>query len=120
MKKQGTAATGTVCNPELFEFPAVKRRAVQASFTGADVTSDGGIALLRQVDRKLDFVHVVHRITISPVGAADSTALSVTTDRIINAAANSDTVFFMMDPRIWSRSMKSVATKHLSVEKGLF
>jgi hypothetical protein len=43
-----TVATETICNPELFQFPAVKKRAVTASFTGGDVTSDGGIALLRQ------------------------------------------------------------------------
>jgi hypothetical protein len=44
---------GTVCNPELFVFPAVKKRQVTASFTGGDVTSDGGLLLLRQADRKL-------------------------------------------------------------------
>jgi len=62
MKKQSTAATGTVCNPVLFEFPAVKRRAVEASFTGGDVTSDGGIALLRQVDRKLGLTKQLARV----------------------------------------------------------
>ena len=66
MKKQSTAATGTVCNPELFEFPAVKRRAVQASFTGGDVTSDGGIALLRQVDRKLGLTKRLARVLPDP------------------------------------------------------
>lgn len=66
MKKQSTAATGTVCNPELFEFPAVKRRAVQASFTGGDVTSDGGIALLRQVDRKLGLTKQLARVLPDP------------------------------------------------------
>jgi hypothetical protein len=48
-----TDCAGTVCNPELFVFPAVKRRQVTASFTGGDVTSDGGLLLLRQADRKL-------------------------------------------------------------------
>jgi hypothetical protein len=52
MNTKHTAATGTVCNPELFQFPAVKKRAVSASFTGGDVTSDGGITLLRQADRR--------------------------------------------------------------------
>ena len=45
--------TGTVCNPELFQFPAVKKRRVTGSFTGGDVTSDGGLPLLRQLDRRL-------------------------------------------------------------------
>jgi hypothetical protein len=48
-----TDCAGTVCNPELFVFPAVKKRQVTASFTGGDVTSDGGLLLLRQADRKL-------------------------------------------------------------------
>ena len=53
MNTQPTATTGTVCNPELFPFPAVKKRHVTASFTGGDVTSDGGLPLLRQMDRRL-------------------------------------------------------------------
>ena len=36
-----------------FEFPALNRRRVQASFTGGDVSSDGGLLLVRQADRKL-------------------------------------------------------------------
>ena len=43
MKEKHTAATGTVCTPELFEYPAVKKRTVTASFTGGEVSSDGGI-----------------------------------------------------------------------------
>jgi len=62
MKKQSTAATGTVCTPELFRLPAVKRRTVEASFTGGEVTSDGGIALLRQVDRKLGLTKQLARV----------------------------------------------------------
>jgi hypothetical protein len=37
----------------LFEFPVVNRRRVQASFSGGDVSSDGGLLLVRQADRKL-------------------------------------------------------------------
>ena len=48
-----TDCAGTVCNPELFVFPVVKRRPVTASFSGGDVTSDGGLLLLRQADRQL-------------------------------------------------------------------
>ena len=53
MNAQPTATTGTVCNPELFKFPAVKKRLVAASFSGGEVTSDGGLPLLRQLDRRL-------------------------------------------------------------------
>jgi hypothetical protein len=43
----------TVCTQSAFEFPVANRRCVQASFTGGDVSSDGGLVLLRQVDRRL-------------------------------------------------------------------
>lgn len=43
----------TVCTQSTFEFPVANRRRVQASFTGGDVSSDGGLVLLRQADRRL-------------------------------------------------------------------
>jgi hypothetical protein len=43
----------TVCTQTSFEFPVVNRRRVQASFTGGDVSNDGGLLLLRQADRRL-------------------------------------------------------------------
>ena len=43
----------TVCTQNTFEFPVANRRRVQASFTGGDVSSDGGLVLLRQADRRL-------------------------------------------------------------------
>jgi len=62
MNETHTVATGTDCNPELFEFPAVKKRSVRASFTGGDVTSDGGITLLRQVDRRLGLTKALAKV----------------------------------------------------------
>jgi Transposase DDE domain group 1 len=62
MKTKPAAATGTICNPELFEFPAVKKRPVRASFTGGEVTSDGGIALLRQADRRLGLTKALAQV----------------------------------------------------------
>lgn len=41
----------TVCTQATFDFPVANRRLVQASFTGGDVSSDGGLLLVRQVDR---------------------------------------------------------------------
>ena len=38
----------TECTQEAFEFPALKRRKVQAEFSGGDITSDGGVLLLRE------------------------------------------------------------------------
>jgi len=52
MNTNPTVATGTVCHSELFHFPAVRQRALCASFTGGDVTSEGGVTLLRQTDRR--------------------------------------------------------------------
>ena len=53
MNAPSTATKDTVCHPELFRFRAVKKRQVGASFSGGDVTSDGGLPLLRQLDRRL-------------------------------------------------------------------
>ena len=52
MNEHHSVATGTVCHSELFHFPAVRQRALCASFTGGDVTSEGGVTLLRQTDRR--------------------------------------------------------------------
>ena len=41
------------CNDELFEFPSFDRRKIEASFQGGDVSSDGGVMLLREADRRL-------------------------------------------------------------------
>ena len=46
----------TECTPKLFEFEAVERRAVVASFDGGDITSNAGALLLGQVDRGLGLV----------------------------------------------------------------
>jgi hypothetical protein len=46
----------TDCTQELFHFPSFDRRKIEASFTGGDVSSDGGIFLLRQADRRLGLV----------------------------------------------------------------
>ena len=38
---------------ELFHFPSFDRRKIEASFQGGDVSSDGGLMLLREADRRL-------------------------------------------------------------------
>jgi hypothetical protein len=37
----------------VFDFPALKRRKVQAEFTDGDISSDGGVLLPRQIDKRL-------------------------------------------------------------------
>ena len=49
----------TNCNQAAFEFPPVKRRRVQAEFSGGDITSDGGVLLLRQADQRLGLMRAV-------------------------------------------------------------
>ena len=45
------------CNQESFKFPALNshqtRRKIEVNFSGGEVTSDGGVMLLREMDRKL-------------------------------------------------------------------
>jgi len=41
------------CNDELFVFPSFDRRKIEANFEGGDVSSDGGVMLLREADRRL-------------------------------------------------------------------
>ena len=43
----------TKCYQKSFQFPRVNRRVVEANFEGGDITSDGGVLLLRQADRLL-------------------------------------------------------------------
>lgn len=41
------------------DFPAVKRRKVETQFSGGEITSDGGVLLLRQIDRHLGLLESV-------------------------------------------------------------
>jgi Transposase DDE domain group 1 len=41
----------TECNEFAFELPGVKGRKIEGNFEGGEVSSDGGLVLLRQVDR---------------------------------------------------------------------
>ncbi len=49
----------TECTQSAFNFPVCKRRRVQASFDGGEITSDGGVLLLRQADRVLGLSEAV-------------------------------------------------------------
>jgi hypothetical protein len=50
----------------LFQFPSFDRRKIEASFTGGDVSSDGGIFLLRQADRRLGLTAALDRVLPDP------------------------------------------------------
>ena len=51
----------TDCTPQQLQFPGFNRRKVQADFSGGHVSSDGGVLLLRQVDRRLDLLRQAQR-----------------------------------------------------------
>jgi hypothetical protein len=51
--------------PEL-TFPSFDRRKIEASFTGGDVSSDGGILLLREADRRLGLVAALDKVLVDP------------------------------------------------------
>lgn len=56
----------TECTQESFEFPACKRRIVEANFEGGDITSDGGALLLRQADRVLGLSEAIAAVLPDP------------------------------------------------------
>ncbi len=56
----------TECNQSELEFPALKRRKIQAAFSGGDVTSDGGVLLLRQVDHQLKLLERIDAVIPDP------------------------------------------------------
>jgi hypothetical protein len=56
----------TNCTQTSFEFPALKRRKVQAEFSGGEITSDRGVLLLRQIDRRLGLFKAVDDAIADP------------------------------------------------------
>lgn len=49
------------CTKESFNFPPLKRRIIEAGFDGGEVSSDGGVLLLRDVDRRIGLLDEVAR-----------------------------------------------------------
>lgn len=50
------------CTQIKFKFPALKKRKILANFNGGSVTSDGGILLLRQVEKKMKLIESVSKV----------------------------------------------------------
>jgi len=46
----------TNCNPKVMHFSPLNRKKIQAQFSGGAITSDGGLILLREVDKKLGLI----------------------------------------------------------------
>ena len=51
----------TECKQIAFDFPTCKSRKIHVDFNGGEVTSDAGVLLLRQADRKLKLTEDLHR-----------------------------------------------------------
>ncbi|MCP5244500.1 MAG: transposase [Burkholderiales bacterium] len=49
----------TDCTQRSFNFPEVKKCVVEVNFEGGDITSDGGVLLLRQADRLIGLSQAV-------------------------------------------------------------
>ncbi len=56
----------TNCTQESFDFPPLKGRQIETNFQGGDITSDGGVLLLRQVDARLGLSEAVARALVDP------------------------------------------------------
>ena len=56
----------TKCYQTSLEFPSVKRRKVEADFSGGDIISTGGIPLLTQVDQTMGLIPSVARALQDP------------------------------------------------------
>jgi hypothetical protein len=52
----------TNCIPKVLEFQSLKGRKVNASFSGGSITSDGGILLLREVEKRTKLLDKVSKI----------------------------------------------------------
>lgn len=54
------------CTVEQLEFARFGRRRIQANFDGGEVSSDGGLLLLRQIDRRLGLIDAVAGALVDP------------------------------------------------------
>lgn len=54
------------CTQKEFTFPSFDRRKIETSFTGGNVSSDGGLLLLRQADRHLGLLPALNAILPDP------------------------------------------------------
>lgn len=56
----------TECEQEFLNFPSFDRRKIETNFEGGNVSSDGGLMLLRQADRRLGLVAALDRALPDP------------------------------------------------------
>lgn len=56
----------TNCTQTSFEFPALNRKKIKAEFNGGDITSDGGVLFLRQIDKRTGLLDAVNKVIPDP------------------------------------------------------
>jgi len=56
----------TDCNHAAMIFPRVCGRTVEADFSGGDISSDGGVLLLRQVEKRIGLLSAVSKVLSDP------------------------------------------------------
>lgn len=54
------------CTTRELSFPSFDRRKIEANFAGGDVSSDGGVVLLREADRRLGLVEALDSVLPDP------------------------------------------------------
>jgi len=54
------------CTQQDFSFPSFDRRKIEANFAGGDVSSDGGLLLLREADRRLGLLKALDAALADP------------------------------------------------------
>jgi len=74
----------TNCTQESFQFPVCIRRRVETNFQGGDITSDGGVLLLQQIDRRLGLSEAIARVLDDPrrQASCDHNNLSLLRQRV--------------------------------------
>ena len=79
----------TKCSQDQLGFPRCKGRKVEADFSGGNVTSDAGVLLLRQADRRLGLTSAVARLLADPrrQASCEHTSLSMLRQRVYGLAA---------------------------------
>jgi hypothetical protein len=78
----------TICNTKKIEFARSKGRKIEAEFAGGDITSDGGILLLRMADRKLGLIEKISSAIEDPrdQGKCDHKQIAMLRQRIFGLA----------------------------------
>lgn len=54
------------CTEELFHFPSFDRRKIEANFQGGEVSSDGGLMVVREADRRLGLTRALNAALPDP------------------------------------------------------